>query len=173
MRRRRKDQRGFSLLAVLLVLTVVFFVLATTVRYSSSGLEEQTSSRSRELIKATLDHGVALGLDELQRTDPSDFVGLGNRFDIFENWQSAENFVPGGPITYPPEGSPFAGELEVRVGLRTAQRTRAPAGEDARTAYGVIVELQVSARTNTESTDDAEERVSVGVRVPVSLSHSN
>lgn len=179
MKRRREEERGFVLLGVLLVLIVVVVTLTTTMKMTSSGQEEASKARNEEMIRASIDHGLARALSELQTMDPADLIGADTRYDIFQNWQNAQDFVP--PMSYPPNG-PFANELDVRVGLAPAQRTRAPAGEDARSAYGVIVDVQISVRMDNDGSnggtargrqDDAEERVSIGVRIPANLSHAH
>jgi type II secretory pathway pseudopilin PulG len=173
MRRRRppRSERGFVLIAVLLVVVLMVATVVVTLREASDGLRAARLSRSRELVSAAVEHGVNRAMDRIQRMDPADL--LQGDWDIFDTATPPPGFVTDAdrPLPYPPDG-PDAGALEVRVGLRPGQRTRAPVGEDVRDTYGHIVEIQISVRAAGFG-DGAEERVAVGVRVPHVSSHAN
>ena len=162
-------ERGFVLLGVILITAVLVAAVTLSLRGSTDGLQESSRLRSNELANAALNHGLTRALDALASSDPVTLTDPANDWDIFNRPATAVDFVP--PDVYPPAGMPFAGELNVRVGLTPGQRTAAPIGEDVRNSYGWVVEVQVSAQT-TGFGNQAEERVAVGVQIPHEFSHS-
>lgn len=174
MRRRHRQhrQRGFILLGVILVISVIVASVMLTLRTSSETLRQAAGVRSRELVSQALTHGLNAAMVELEGVDPvvfSDPVATGT-WDIFDNPMPGNGFVTGGVPNFPQSG-PFNGLVNVRVGLRQGQLTQPPPGEDVRTSYGFIVELQLSADM-FQTPNPAEERVAVGVQVPAEFSHS-
>jgi type II secretory pathway pseudopilin PulG len=171
MRRHRQQQRGFILLGVILVISVIVASVMLTLRTSSDTLRQAAGVRSKELVSQALTHGLNAAIGELEGVDPivfSDPIATAT-WDIFDNPTPGNGFVPAA-MTFPPSG-PFQNLVNVRVGLRQGQLTQPPPGEDVRTSYGFIVELQLSADM-FQTPNPAEERVAVGVQVPAEFSHS-
>ena len=173
--RRTRRGRGFALLVVVLVLAVLSAAVAVTLEESVDTIRSSGLARSRELVRSGLEHGLHLGVSQVQQMDAATLESPANDWDIFD----AEHAIPVdlgrdfiGPFVYPPAG-PYTGQYRVRVGLRPALRTRAPPGEDVRHAYGQIVEVQVGVEAQAVGMPPAEERVSVGVLLPRSVSHAN
>jgi hypothetical protein len=185
----KRTTRGFSLLAVLLILAVLVGGLMTVLHDAGLGLREHGQARSKEMIAGAMEHGLTEAMDALQVMDTNALVralaaagatGSG-QWDIFADWTN-ESFVCGTPappcggsgtLSYPPpgSGSPYTGELAVRVGLRLGQKTSAPSGEDVNSAYGYVVEVQLAV-SRAGSFADTAERASVGIRIPTVYSHS-
>lgn len=163
-----RRQRGFVLISVLLVLTVMVATVGVTLREAGAGLREVRSVKSRELVLAAMEHGVNDAMDRLQAMDPAALGDPRNNWDIFDAAVPGQAFV--GPVPYPTTGD-YAGAMQVRVGLRQGQRSRPPPGEDVRTTYGHIVEIQLSVRINSFGAE-AEERAAVGLSVPQVSSHA-
>lgn len=189
MRRRRHNQRGFSLLAVIIILAVLVGGLLAILHDAGAGMKQYSVARSRELVNGAMEFGLKEAMTALQRVDPAEIIrgsqnGLdgGGDWDIFFNW-GRRSFVCGdvGPLCspttparqmlYPPTG-PNQNELTVRVGLRLGQRTQAPAGEDVNNSYGYVVEILIAVAKNGEA-GVAGERAIYAVRVPSVVSHSN
>jgi hypothetical protein len=187
MRRRgRKSARGFSLLAVIIILAVLVGGLLAILHDAGAGMKQYGVARSRELVNGAMEFGLKEAMQALQRIDPTVLVtssanGLpGGTWDIFTDWSRA-SFVcgPPGPICgtpnaqmgYPPNG-PNQNELLVRVGLRLGQRTQPPAGEDVNSSYGYIVEVLIAV-SKAGDVPDAAERAVYAVRIPHVVSHSN
>lgn len=173
--RRRPRSRGFALFMVVLILAITSAAVAVTLDESIANVRNLGTTRSRELIKSGLEHGLHLGITQVQQLDATTVADPANDWDIFRLRQSVpvsdrRDFI--GPLLYPPAG-PYARQYRVRVGLRPGQRTRAPAGEDVRNAYGQVVELQIGVEANQPGMPPAEERISVGVLLPRSSSHAN
>ena len=168
MRRRSKDERGFVLIAVLLILAVIVATVGITLREAGAGLREVRSVKSRELVLAAMEHGLNDVMDQLQAMDPAALADPQNNWDIFDAAAPGQALV--GPSSYPTTGD-YANAMEVRVGIRLAQRTRPPPGEDVRTTSGHVVEVQLSVRMNSFGAE-AEERAAVGLRVPQVASHA-
>lgn len=163
--RKRRSQRGFALLTVILLLAVVSAVVATSLEESADTIRAAGIARRAETVRTGLEHGMHLGMAHVRTLDAGTLVDPANDWDIFNG--GAGDFV--GPVLYPPAG-PEAGRFEVRVGLRPTQRGRAPAGEDVRTSYGQIVEMQVAVHEATHL--ENQKRVSVGVLIPRRQSHA-
>lgn len=189
MKRRRQRQRGFSLLAVIIILAVLVGGLLAILHDAGAGMKQYSVARSRELVNGAMEFGLKEAMTALQRVDPSVLIagsrnGIGNGdWDIFANWGAARSFVCGdaGPLCnpatpqrqmiYPPSG-PNQGELTIRVGMRLGQRTQPPAGEDVNGAYGYVVEILIAVSKNGDPSV-AGERAIYAVRVPHVVSHSN
>lgn len=170
MKRRRSRNRGFALLTVLFFLAVVSGAVAATLDESSENIRTAGVAKRTEMIRSGLEHGMHLGITHVRGLDAAMTVDPANDWDIFGTSGMARDFV--GPLLYPPQGRDL-GRYRVRVGLRPTQRGRPPAGEDVRTSYGQIVELQVSVEDNPPGpTATTEERVSVGVLIPRRVSHA-
>jgi type II secretory pathway pseudopilin PulG len=166
-------ERGFILLGVIVVIAALVGALTVTLRGSNEAMRNASSLRSRELVTQALQQGLDVGLVQLERTDPAWFqdVTVNNAWDLFDGPDDTLNddFVANGS-TFPNSG-PYANEVRLRVGARPTQRTQAPPGEDARNAYGQVIELQIAADMPA-SPQSAEERVAVGVQVPIQSSYS-
>ncbi|MFO0726908.1 MAG: hypothetical protein U1E65_24195 [Myxococcota bacterium] len=170
-KRPQREQRGFVLLGVILVISMIVASVMLTLRGSADVLRQAAGIRSRELVGQALTHGLNAAIAQLETTDPtvlSDAAATAT-WDIFDNPTVGSGFLPAA-LTYPPTG-PYAGKVNIRVGLRQGQHTEPPPGEDVRNSYGFIVELQLSADMN-QTQNPAEERVSVGVQVPIEYSHA-
>lgn len=178
-------ERGFTLIAVLLILAVLLGGLLAVLHDAGIGMREFGSARSKEMVAGAMEYGLSEAMDVLQTTDPTQLIDmLGDPTqdrDIFTSWGN-NSFICRNPAVlctsrasypYPPpgSGSPYAGELAVRVGLKLGQRTRAPAGEDVNSAYGYIVEVELAV-SRANSPADAAERTTVGVRIPHVYSHN-
>lgn len=174
-RSRPRRRRGFALFTVVLLLAVISAAIAVTLDESVDNVRSAGVARSRELTKSGLEHGVHLGITQIQQMDAAFLSDPANDWDLFDPTRAmpvsaGQDFI--GPLLYPPAGR-FANAYRVRVGLRPGQRTRAPAGEDVRFAYGQTVELQVGVEANQPGMPPAEERISVGVLLPRRTSHAN
>jgi hypothetical protein len=174
MRTRRAPRtRGFGLFAVILLLAVMTAAVALSFDDAISSLQTASGVRASEMIKGALDHGVSAALLRLQREDVATLIDSPVNWDLFgAPVPESANREFAGPFDYPTSG-PYAGQYRVRIGFRPGQRARAPAGEDIRTAYGQVVELQVGVEARGAGLPPAEERVTLGVLVPRQLSHSN
>lgn len=171
--RRRKG--GFALFVVVMLLGIVSAALAVTLDGSAESIRSAGLARGRELTKSGLEHGLHLGVTQLQQFDAGFLSNPVNDWDLFDPTgpvpvSAGRDFI--GPLLYPPAGR-FANMYRVRVGVRPGQRTRAPAGEDVRSAYGQTVELQIGVEANQPGMPPAEERISVGVLMPRRSSHAN
>lgn len=175
LRRVRSRRRGMALFVVVLLLAVISGAVAVTLDESVENIRSAGQARGRELSRAGIHQGVHLGITQVQQMDPATLVDPANDWDIFDPAAPVpvaanRDFI--GPLNYPPDG-PYQGQYRVRVGLRPGQRTRAPAGEDVRHAYGQVVEIQVGVEANQPGMPPAEDRVSVGVLLPRRTSHAN
>jgi hypothetical protein len=143
-----RGRRGFAMLVVMFLLTMLALVVTMAIEQMQNGLREGGSLRAKELTTTALETALdqAMGtietIDPYKLSDPNNYIN----WDIFNgpHPSPANDFVPSLPA-YPPVG-PYAGTIEVRVGLRKGQRTRPPEGEDATNAYGQVFEVQLSAR---------------------------
>ncbi len=170
---RRRGQRGFGLFAVILLLAVMTSAVALSFDDAVSSLQSAGGVRASEVIKGALDHGVSAALLRLQREDVATLIDSPVDWNLFGGpvpESASREFA--GPFDYPATG-PQAGQFRVRIGLRPGQRARAPAGEDLRTAYGQVVEVQVAVAARGVGLPPAEERVTLGVLVPRQQSHAN
>lgn len=178
-RAHRPSEGGFALLIVVILLALMTAATALSLDNAVASLRTIAGTRASEMIKSAADFGVSEAIAQLQVddveviTDPALYPGIGgaNSFDIFNAAGAALNptpYIP--PLTYPPASvvptHPMVGDYGVRVGLRTAQRARPPAGEDVRTSYGQVVEVQVEVQSNIAGVPPVQERVSVGVVIP-------
>ena len=171
----RRKQGGFALFSVILLLAIVSAAVAITLDESIENIRNAGQVRGQELSKSGLEHGVHLAITQLQQMDAGFVTNPANDWDIYNPLSpipvsAGQDFI--GPFLYPPSG-PYQNEYRIRVGLRPGQRTRAPAGEDARRAYGQVVEIQVGVESNRPGMPPTEERVSVGVLLPRKGSHAN
>lgn len=193
MKRRRRGQRGFALFAVVVVLATMTAAAAVALDDAVASLQSSAQVRATQLVKSAADFGMNVALLEVASLDPETLVAEAATLDLFEepsvspygDWlttpgtNGADGNSPlaellGAPedIPYPGPGSRYEGELRIRLGARPGQRTLAPAGEDVRTAYGQVVEIQVSIEADPASTlPPVEERVAVGVLVPHTAAH--
>jgi type II secretory pathway pseudopilin PulG len=174
MRAPRKGQDGFALLAVIVLIAIVSAAVAITLDEAVGSIQNAGRVRAAEMIKSALDHGVSMAMSEIEQTDPERLIEMGDPTNqtgwaIFDQ-DTAQTFI--NEQRWPTEG-PFANYYNVRVGLRSGQVTRAPSGEDARSGFGQIVEVQVSVQTADSSLPPTEERVSVGVLIPRKGNYSN
>jgi len=173
-RRTKKGERGFVLIAVMLIIIVMVATAAVTLREAGSNIKEAAHGRSRETVRSAMTHGLNVALDQLQLMDPARLADPTQNWDIFGRPAPGVGLPIDGRVqelSYPPRGDQ-QGTLTIRIGLRPGQRTRAPAGEDVRSSYGQIVEVQLGVSSNRVG-GEAEERVAVGVRIPHQTSHSN
>ena len=71
MRRRHRQhrQRGFILLGVILVISVIVASVMLTLRTSSETLRQAAGVRSRELVSQALTHGLNAAMVELEGVD--------------------------------------------------------------------------------------------------------
>lgn len=182
----RKQRRGFSLLAVIVILAVLTGGLLAILHDAGVGLRQFGTARSRELIAGAMEFGVNEAMQAIQRMDPEVLIRSAadpatpeGRWNIFDTWGN-DSFVCGDgnfpcasgtqAMLYPPTG-PNANELSVRVGLALGQRTQAPAGEDVNTAYGYVLEIQIAV-SKAGTNPDAAERSIHAIRVPNVVSHA-
>ncbi len=177
-RRRRPEQRGFVLLGVILVVAVIVATVTLSLEQSTSVLRQASGMRSAEMVSSALNHGLDAALGKLQRTDPASLIEApAGQWDLFDpaapgaEWVLDEDWAAVNGTRQFPATGPYAGEIDVLVGMRMGQLTQAPPGEDARSGYGYVVELQVSARAAGFGRE-AEERVAVGVQVPHTRSYA-
>lgn len=191
MKRRRK---GFALFAVVVLLAVMTAAAAIALDEAVASLQSSAQVRAAHLVKSAADYGLNVAMLHVAQVDVDTLIGQAADLDLFEEAGMAPtgaaavsaggNGAAGasplaelvgvtGPITYPAAPSPYEGDLLIRMGARPGQRTRAPAGEDVRTAYGQVVEIQLSIEANPASTlPPVEERVAVGVVVPRTVAHA-
>jgi hypothetical protein len=180
-RRRKRGERGFALLVIVLIVALLAATVTLALREATSGLAAAGGAKSAELVYADLQSNLKGAITTIAMTDPLTLIGAQETYDIFLT-------PPGSPITLNaplaansalPTGA--AGSLygiPVTVGLRPGQRTDPPPGEDVRTTYGYVVEVQLQADLDTTDARNggavpAQERVSVGVRIPQVQSHAN
>jgi hypothetical protein len=177
-------ERGFALVTVLLIIALVAATVGLALREATTGLAEAGTSKSAEIVYADLNRGMSYVMQQFAQVDPFTLVDPTNRFDIFKSPPDVPFISPnaclppctqvtalGGVVS---AASPYA--IPITVGLRPGQKTEPPPGEDVRTAYGYILEVQLQADIDTAQsagTAPAQERVTVGVRIPKVLSHSN
>ncbi|MEQ9495745.1 MAG: hypothetical protein RIT81_02775 [Deltaproteobacteria bacterium] len=187
MRRRRtprSSEGGFALLVVVILLALMTAATALSLDNAVASLRTHAGARASEMIKSAADFGVSEAIAQLQVddveviTNPLVYPGIApaNSFDIFNAGGEAvspTSYIA--PMGYPPvlvPQHPMEGDYGVRVGLRTAQRARAPAGEDVRSAYGQVVELQVEVQSVAPGVPPVQERVSVGIVIPRKVANS-
>lgn len=174
----RQARRGFTLLVVMVVMFLLGTVLLVTLRGTGSQIRASAIQRDRNLVQASAEHGLTLAMNWLATCDGDSVLDIDElgaataSHDIFNNWAAATRLVP--PANYPPNGD-HQGAFEVQVGAARGQLTRPPAGEDVRTSYGQIVEVQINVRSApaANARPVAEQRFEVGVRIPRTYSHSN
>ena len=179
MSKRRKtarQQRGFALIAVVILMALMTAAVAVALDDAVVAVRNGGSIRSTEIIKSGLDRGVNLAILALQDSDPSYWLAAPDQHDLFSNPGATPVDVPGvGQLnfTYPDNG-PYANQYRVVVGLRPRQRTRAPVGNNVNKGFGQIFEIQVGVSSEANSSvPPAEQRVTVGVLVPRQVSHAN
>ncbi len=157
------QRRGFALIAVILLVALMTTAVALVNEQLVSSLRGAGTVKASEMLKGALETGLDQAIDQALVRD---VVQLAEQdYDIFNGpvpIAAGRDFVPA--FGYPNSG-PYQGAFQVRIGLRPGQRTRPPAGEDVRKAYGQIVELQVSVQSASNTTP-AEERAAVGVLIP-------
>lgn len=187
MRSARDAQRGFSLLAIILLLALMAAAVALALDDAASTIQTGGRMRANEALKASVEEGINQGLVALQETapgvarDPVELIDPTNidRWDIFRPGPGntpdmANDLIPGG--IYFPTGNAGTSEYTVRVGLGLGQVTRGLEGEDVRSGFGQVMELQIVAAPNlavNPALPPLEERVSVGVLVPRRAAHQN
>lgn len=182
VRRKSGTQRGFALLVILLIIAVAAGTVGIALRDATTGLAEVGGAKSTEIVYSDLTRGLSVAMEKISQTDPVALIDTTNRWDIFANPPSPAFITPATDTRLgAPSGAPYG--VEIEIGLRPGQRTNPPPGEDVRTTYGYVVEVQLQASINSGppaswlSTNagvvPAVERVSVGVRIPEVLSHSN
>ncbi len=169
----------------MILLALMTAATALSLDNAVASLRTHAGARAAEMIKSAADYGVSEAIAQLQVddveviTNPIVYPGIApaNSFDIFNAGGEAvspTSYIA--PLAYPPAavipGHPMTGDYGVRVGLRTAQRARAPAGEDVRSAYGQVVELQVEVQSVAPGVPPVQERVSVGVVIPRRVANS-
>jgi hypothetical protein len=172
MRAKKNGQSGFALFTVIVLLAVVTAAVALSLDEAVSSIQSAGRTRASELIRAGLDHGLNVALNQLQQEDPASIADPANDWDIFRYPSPGLSYFP--DLPYPSTGE-YQNNFRVRVGIRPGQRTRAPEGEDVTKSYGQIVEVQISVDTNGTSgagLPPAEERVAVGVLIPRSSAHA-
>ena len=178
-RGRRRDQRGFALFAVVILVAVMTAAVALALDDAVVAVRNSGSVRAAEMIKSGLDRGVNVAMLQLQDADPSSLVDLPTQYDLFAGavTQTGATEMPdglGNPLTFLyPDAGPYAGQYTVRIGLRPTQRTRAPSGENVNNSFGQIFEIQVGVAATGTGVPPAEQRVSVGVLIPRRISHAN
>ncbi len=193
---RREEQRGFALLVVVILLALMTAATALALDNAVASLKTHAGRRASEVIKSATDFGVAEAIAQLQVddveviNDPALYPGVPggtDSFDIFNaaggNIRSVPYFPLAGTLVYPPTSAGpsvtaafqsagfasfngIAGDYAVRIGLKPTQVARAPAGEDVRTTYGQVVEVQVAIDAVVAGVPPVQERVSVGVLIP-------
>lgn len=165
---RSKGRRGFLLLGVIVVLALISIGVVLVNEQVVESLQTAGMLKSSEMVRGGMEMGLDRAMESLIADDVVDLAETD--YDIFSGPVPiglGRDYV--GPFPYPSAGA-SAGTLEVRVGLRPGQRTRAPAGEDVRRAYGQVVELQLSVQSQGTG-PPAEERASVGVLLPRVYNH--
>lgn len=158
-------ERGFALLAVIVLLALVSTAVAISLDEAVGTIQSGGRVRSAEMIKGGLDHGLNEALDRIAVEDPASLVDPNNDWDIFDSPSAVGANEYLGPLDYPPAG-PYQDQYRVRVGLRPGQVARAPSGEDVKSSYGQIIEVQISVEAVADGLPPSEERVSVGVLIP-------
>lgn len=169
--RRRKGQRGFALIVVLILLALLAATVTLALRDASTSLAETARSKSSEIVYADLSRGLSDAMAQVESIDPVALIDPNNRYDLFKNPPD-----PAFPVVLSAANAAGTYAVPITVGLRPGQRTQPPPGEDVRTSYGYVIEIQLQADVDTAAAPGlapAQERVSVGVRLPGVLSHSN
>lgn len=174
-RRRRGSQSGFALLVVVILLALMTAATALALDNAVASMRTHAGDQASEIIQSALDYGVAQAVAQVKQDDvellinpaahPNLTLGAAD-FDIFSVDRSVTHSPYIAVPAYPPAPSPYAGLYNVRVGIRSAQRGRAPAGEDVRGSYGQVLELQVEVQANGAGVPPAEDRLSLGIMVP-------
>lgn len=187
-----KDQRGFALLVVVILLALMTAATALALDNAIASLRSHAGVRASEMVKSATDFGVSTAVAQIQNDDIEVILNPGahplappgtTSFDIFDKTGLAGTPAPYVPsLAYPPPRSrvrgvappahPFEGLYDVRVGLVRSQRARAPSGEDVRSTYGQVLELQVAVQATGPVLPPVEERVSVGVMVPRKMANA-
>lgn len=173
MRAKKRNSAGYTLLTVVILLAIVSAAVALSLDEAMSSVQDGGRARAAEIIKSGLDHGLTAAMTQLQSEDVATLVDPSVDWDIFDAARPVTDdadYLPA--LAYPPEG-PYQNQYRIRVGLRPGQRTRAPSGEDVRTGYGQVVEVQIGVEAVGAGIPPAEERVAVGVLIPRTVSHGN
>ncbi|MBI2374654.1 MAG: hypothetical protein HYV07_11720 [Deltaproteobacteria bacterium] len=163
-RHTQKDTGGFVLLGVLLVLVLLVTSLLVTLRESGQSLREAGQAKYAELMDAAVAHATQRVIDEFQITDVETMASLGTH-NIFEVATDTAYRT----YTYPPAGTPYAGEFQVQWGFKRGQRSRAPSGEDSAGSFGFVFEVQIQVRSTGASGAERvglEQRSTIGIRMP-------
>jgi hypothetical protein len=180
----RGSRRGFALLVVVIIVALLAATVVLALREATSGLAAAGSAKSAELVYADLNGGLSQAINVLAQTDPITIVNPVQSYDIFNDVTGgpARPFKAGvalQPLNVAPTGTVNSlYGIPITLGLKIGQKTEPPPGEDVRVNYGYIVEVQLQADIDSNDPRNggavpAQERVSVGVRVPMQQSHSN
>lgn len=168
-RKTKKNQEGFVLLFVLVLLIAMLSLGMVVLRETGERIKEGAAIRNQASVGSALHTGLDEAVNEIRKMDPAQMAQM--QWDIFAD-PDAPELVP--TIAYPKNPTSGQDVVEVKVGFRTIARTRPPPGEDVRHTHGYLAEVLLSVE-NTRSglgRTGAEERVAVGVQVPHRRSHS-
>jgi hypothetical protein len=190
---RRPRQRGFALIVIVLVVALAAATVSLALKEATSGLAEAGGAKSSELVYADLNTGLAAAIAELASNgDLRDLADRSNplsRHDIFNTPPDPPFKMPNASAAYlarnaangiiTPDANAVYG-VPVTVGVRPGQKTNI-IGDDVRSSYGFVFEVQLQADLDTtglylglnNGTVPAQERASVGVRIPQIQAHSN
>lgn len=168
-RRAGRQERGFVLLFVMVVLIAMLSLGMVVLRETGERMKQGASARAQASVSSALMHGLDQAINEIRTRDPS-AIAAGD-WDIFEDPMNPD-FV--GPLVFPTVPVPGQEQVDVRVGLRIVARTRPPPGEDVKSSYGYVAEVLLGVQTAPGGilTNSSEERVAVGLQVPHAHSHS-
>jgi hypothetical protein len=169
-RRTNKDQEGFVLLFVLVLLIAMLSLGMVVLRETGERVKEGAAIRNQASVGSALHAGLDRAVSEIRSLDPAQLAHA--QWDIFDPSGNAAPLIPA--VNYPDK--PISGQdvVEVQVGFRTVARTRPPPGEDVRHTHGYLAEVLLSVE-NTRAgllRTSSEERVAVGVQIPHRRSHS-
>ena len=168
----RPNNRGFALLAVVILLALMTAAVALTLDEAVASLQDAGHVRTAEMIRASMDLGLGQAIAQVQQEDVVRIVDPTLTWDLFDRPSPVGSQEYLGPFAYPTSG-PYQGHYRVRIGLRPGQRTRAPVGEDVKSSYGQIVEIQIGVEAVGIGMPSAEQRVSVGLLIPRKRSGAN
>ena len=165
-RRHNKQQEGFVLLFVMVLLVIMLSVGLVTLREAGDRMKEMQAMRSESQISSAMSHGLDQAIEQIRQTDPADLAAM----------PAADLFAGDAPwiagIGFPAAAA--TPQVIVDVGFRIGQKTRPPPGEDVRNAYGYVAEVQLAVNNDNAGMllANAEQRVVVGIQVPHIRSHS-
>lgn len=158
------------MIAVMMIMGLVTAAVAMSMEDDPETIRAVASTRDQEMVTAGVEFGVAYAIDQLAHRPAAYFENLGSSHDIFGGSPGAGGCASSGTdcalfsIDFPLAG-PDQGQYRIRIGFRPTQRGRPPAGTDVRTAYGQIIEFQISVE-NQSSSNPIGEQVSVGYLIP-------